>query len=104
MVIFKLIWLDPVENQPEFVFDDTLLTCAKTTNANEIRKLITKAYKTQLHPSQQQQIEKALTKDPSLAQQAGMTPEKFADLVQLNPSIALKMILAHKQDSAVLSP
>ena len=47
---------------------------------SEIRKLITKAYKTPLNITQQKQLENSFTKDPSLILHVDLTPSKVSSL------------------------
>lgn len=104
----ELVWLEPVENLPDyFSLDNSLMLNSTSTSSNtsEIRKLIAKAYKSQLNITQQQQLENALSKDSSLILHLDLTPTKFSNLVELNPLIAVKMILAYQElDSNDLSP
>ena len=99
-----------------------------SSNTSEIRKLISKAYKTPLNITQQKQLENVFNKDPSLILHVDLTPSKvtncfffcyifhifqffflfkfqFASLVELNPLIAVKMIMSYQGlDSNDLSP
>ncbi len=73
----KLVWLDPLEQLPDFAWDNTLLNSSSaSSNTSEIRKLIAKAYKSQLNINQQQQLENALSKDSSLILHLDLTPAK----------------------------
>jgi hypothetical protein len=49
---------------PDFAWDNTILNSSgsSSSNTSEIRKLIAKAYKSQLNITQQQQLENALAK------------------------------------------
>lgn len=72
-----MLWLDPIDCVPEFSLDYTILNSVNTSsNTSEIKKLISKAYKSQLNISQQKQIENAFTKDPSLILHVDLTPAK----------------------------
>ncbi len=75
---FKLLWLDPIDCLPEFAWDNTILNSANilSSNTSEIRKLISKAYKTPLNITQQKQLENVFNKDPSLILHVDLTPSK----------------------------
>lgn len=102
----ELLWLDPVDYMPDFAWDNTILNTTNVfNNTSEIRKLINKAYKVQLNINQQKQLESSLTKDPTLIMHVDLTPAKFASLVEVNPLIAVKMIMSYQcLDSNDLSP
>lgn len=102
----ELLWLDPIDFEPEFAWDNTILSSATHfSNTSEIQKLISKAYKVQLNINQQKQLENSLSKDPAFVLHADLTPEKFASLVEVNPLIAVKMIISYQcLDSSDLSP
>ena len=92
---------------PELAWDSTILTDTQnhSSNTSEVRKLIAKAYKVQLNISQQKQLENSLLKDPTLILHVDLTPEKFANLVEVNPLIAVKMIMSYQcLESSDLSP
>jgi hypothetical protein len=104
--IKKLIWLDPIDYTPDFAWDSTIVNSANpSSNTSEIRKLMAKACRSQLNITQQQELENALTKDYNLILHLDLTPSKFASLVEFNPLVAVKMILAYQElDSYDLSP
>jgi hypothetical protein len=73
----ELIWLETIEYYPELAWDKTLLkTTSTNSNTSELRKIILKAFKVQLHVTEQQKLENALSKDSSLIQHSGLTPAK----------------------------
>ena len=78
ILYFQLVWLDPIEHMPDFAWDNSLLNSSgsSSSNTSEIRKLIAKAYKSQLNITQQQQLENALSKDSSLILHLDLTPAK----------------------------
>jgi hypothetical protein len=77
----ELVWLDPVDYVPAFAWDSSLLNTARlphhiSSNTSEIRKLLTKACRSQLNIQQQQQLEAVLSKDSSLVLHLDLTPSK----------------------------
>jgi hypothetical protein len=63
---------------PDFAWDNTILNSSgsSSSNTSEVRKLIAKAYKSQLNITQQQQLENSLAKDSSLILHLDLTPVK----------------------------
>ena len=64
---------------PDLGSEDQALN--QSSNASEVRVLIAKACKSQLTPSQQQELENALTKDSSLLLQLEITPSKVKTFI-----------------------
>ncbi|CAF0905302.1 unnamed protein product [Brachionus calyciflorus] len=90
----ELVWLDEISYMPDFMWDSTILSSTNTSlNIAEIRKLMTKACSSQLTITESQNLETNLTHDSSLIFHLDMTPAKFSNLVEHNPSIAVKSLL-----------
>ena len=73
----ELIWLDTIDYSSELTSDNVVLNSVnQDSNTSEIRGLIAKACKSQLTPTQQQELENAITKDSSLILNLDLTPPK----------------------------
>jgi hypothetical protein len=88
----ELIWLNPSDfSHHHFMFDTSI--CDTYSTAGEAKRLMTKACKGALSPSQQQQLKSELERDPSLVYQTGLAPSQLPELVENNPLIAIEVLL-----------
>ena len=88
-------------SQHEFMYDKSL--CDANLSLNETKRLMVKACKGALSPSQQNQLKADLDRDPSLVLQTGFTPQMLPELVENNPLIATDVLLKLMDSTASLT-
>jgi len=86
----EVLWLVP-ESELEVMWDHSM--GADASQGQEVRELMSKAFKGPLQALQQQQLLALLDSDPKVVYQSGLTPRRLADLVDNNPAVAIETLL-----------
>ncbi|CAL8096493.1 unnamed protein product [Calicophoron daubneyi] len=85
----ELIWLNPNTLVHEFHWDASTEQANPTT---ELRQLMSMALTASLPQPQQHTVIQAITDNPSLVPNLGVTPENLPSLVNCNPVIAIEVL------------
>jgi len=86
----ELMWINP-DYAPRLLWDSTL--CRDNAKGQEVRELMSKAFKGPLRLDEQQQVLNELENDNRLVYHCGLTPQKLPELVENNPMIAIECLL-----------
>jgi len=85
----EVMWMSPEILPHRVLWRETMIEDPKSS---EFRTLMAKALRNLLPQKQQQQIFDELEKDPKLVFHSGLTPQKFPDLVENNPLLAIEFL------------
>uniref|UniRef100_A0A7S2RYB1 CCR4-NOT transcription complex subunit 11 n=1 Tax=Rhizochromulina marina TaxID=1034831 RepID=A0A7S2RYB1_9STRA len=86
----ELMWINP-DYAPRLLWDSTL--CRDNAKGQEVRELMSKAFKGPLKLDEQQHVLNELENDNRLVYHCGLTPQKLPELVENNPIIAIECLL-----------
>jgi len=84
-------WINLPLEGASVVWDGSM--CADTSHTSEVRELMSRAFRSPLVSSEQQQVVDELEADPKFVYHCGLTPKRLPDLVENNPLVAIEVLL-----------
>eukprot|EP00271_Cylindrocystis_brebissonii_P012905 TRINITY_DN32413_c0_g1_i1.p1 TRINITY_DN32413_c0_g1~~TRINITY_DN32413_c0_g1_i1.p1 ORF type:complete len:506 (+),score=94.21 TRINITY_DN32413_c0_g1_i1:193-1710(+) len=86
-------WMLPETKHSSLLWHWRNVLCEQSRGTIAVRELIALALKGPLAPAQQEHVLDQLIKDKGLVHRCGLSPERLPDLVEMNPAIAIEVLL-----------
>lgn len=85
-------WLHPAI-PIDLLWDNSLSSSNEASQTSILQGLLQQALTGPLLPAQQQQVLEQLQANPKRVFSCGLTPQRLPDLVELNPAVAIEVIV-----------
>lgn len=96
-------WLHPAI-PIDLLWDNSLSSSNEASQTSILKGLLQQALTGPLLPAQQQQVLEQLQANPKRVFSCGLTPQWLPDLVELNPAVAIEVIVPFCESSCMASP